>query len=144
MKMNSLKKLLAFSFVVMLVACGPSKEEIAKNKIAAEKEAKEVELNKKIEFAKLNYSNDLKDPASAQFKNLKVLPDGNSICIEINAKNSYGAYTGFKMIWLQLPSQISSDPEAMKLEATVMEASRAMNDAIAEVEGTTLAKKKCI
>lgn len=39
----------------------------------------------------------LKDPSSAQFRNLKKDKLTGSICGEVNAKNSYGAYTGFKV-----------------------------------------------
>jgi len=38
---------------------------------------------------------DLRDPWSAQFRNLRVLESG-LICGEVNAKNAYGAYTGFE------------------------------------------------
>lgn len=48
---------------------------------------------KTIMAAKTYVSNNLKDPGSAQFCNISVL--GTHICGEINAKNSYGAYTGF-------------------------------------------------
>lgn len=39
----------------------------------------------------------LKDPSSAQFRNLEVRKAGKSmaVCGEINAKNSYGGYVGF-------------------------------------------------
>lgn len=35
----------------------------------------------------------LKDPDSAQFRNIRVA--GDWVCGEVNAKNSYGAYAGF-------------------------------------------------
>jgi hypothetical protein len=47
----------------------------------------------------------LKDPSSAQFRNVVVTQsyhadtgalNGVNVCGEINAKNSFGAYTGFK------------------------------------------------
>lgn len=37
----------------------------------------------------------LKDPLSAQFKNLKVTQKG-AVCGKVNGKNSFGAYTGFQ------------------------------------------------
>lgn len=40
--------------------------------------------------------NQLKDPDSAQFRNLRVVSGGAALCGEVNAKNSYGGYTGFK------------------------------------------------
>jgi hypothetical protein len=36
----------------------------------------------------------LKDPASAQFRNVRV--KGETVCGEVNAKNSFGGYIGFK------------------------------------------------
>ena len=38
----------------------------------------------------------LKDPDSAQFRNLRVSAGGVARCGEVNAKNSYGGYTGFR------------------------------------------------
>lgn len=39
----------------------------------------------------------LKDPGSAQFRNVRInaYGDGKVICGEVNAKNSYGGYVGF-------------------------------------------------
>lgn len=39
----------------------------------------------------------LKDPNSANFKDLQVLEGGRALCGLVNAKNSYGGYTGFKL-----------------------------------------------
>lgn len=41
----------------------------------------------------------LKDPSSAQFKNVRTSKDGWVLCGELNAKNSYGGYTGFKRFY---------------------------------------------
>lgn len=54
-----------------------------------------------IAAGKANITTDLKDPSSAKFRNLfiggeKALP---ALCGEIAAKNSYGAYTGFKRFY---------------------------------------------
>lgn len=40
----------------------------------------------------------LKDPASARFQNLRVQthPEGKIVCGEVNAKNSFGGYVGFR------------------------------------------------
>jgi len=50
------------------------------------------------ERAKEAISNQLKDPASAQFRNVraKQFDDSSVVCGEVNAKNSYGGYIGFK------------------------------------------------
>lgn len=41
---------------------------------------------------------DLKDPASAQFRHIRYKADKGAwtMCGEVNAKNSYGAFTGFQ------------------------------------------------
>lgn len=39
----------------------------------------------------------LKDPASAQFKDIRIADVTGSVCGQVNAKNSYGGYTGFKL-----------------------------------------------
>jgi hypothetical protein len=47
----------------------------------------------KIRDAKEKVANQLKDPSSAQFKNLKF--DGSVVCGEVNGKNSMGGYVGY-------------------------------------------------
>ncbi len=51
-----------------------------------------------IAAAKEVAARDLKDPASAQFRDLRVDGTGDKLrlCGEINGKNSYGGYVGFK------------------------------------------------
>jgi len=51
-----------------------------------------------IELAKESLTRSLKDPGSAQFRNVRLVDfdEGKVICGEINAKNSYGGYVGFK------------------------------------------------
>lgn len=39
----------------------------------------------------------LKDPESVRWRRAKVAPNGN-VCIEVNAKNSFGGYTGFEPV----------------------------------------------
>lgn len=38
----------------------------------------------------------LKDPQSAQFQGVQLVWSGRALCGEVNAKNSYGGYAGFK------------------------------------------------
>ncbi len=40
---------------------------------------------------------DLKDPGSAQFRNIRISALPTIVCGEINGKNSYGAFTGFNL-----------------------------------------------
>ncbi len=44
--------------------------------------------------AKLAVKRDLSDPESAQFRNIKNV--GTHICGEVNAKNRFGGYTGYR------------------------------------------------
>jgi hypothetical protein len=48
-----------------------------------------------IKKAKHNLANKMKDPSSVQWKDIRKI-DENLVCGEYNAKNSYGAYIGFK------------------------------------------------
>lgn len=38
----------------------------------------------------------LKDPSSAQYQNVTYVSSKEAVCGEVNAKNSYGAYVGFR------------------------------------------------
>jgi hypothetical protein len=49
--------------------------------------------------AKAAVAHELKDPESAQFRDLKQY--GDLICGEVNAKNSYGGYVGFEPFYTQ-------------------------------------------
>lgn len=41
-------------------------------------------------------SKELKDPGSAVFRDLHWTADGERLCGQVNARNGYGAYTGYK------------------------------------------------
>lgn len=66
-----MKCVFAVVAVLALASCSPSVEEAAKAKAAAL----------------------LRDPSSAQFRNVKA--GSMFVCGEINGKNGFGAYTGF-------------------------------------------------
>jgi len=74
-----------------MAGCGPSEKQI---KEEAERKAKEAE-NAQIEALKSKVLERLTDPASAQFRKLKLLQDNKGLCGEINAKNKLGGYVGF-------------------------------------------------
>lgn len=59
-----------------------------------------TEYNEKalIEKSKKQLLNQLKDPDSAKFRNISV-KDKTLVCGEVNAKNSYGGYTGFTFFY---------------------------------------------
>lgn len=67
-----------------------------------------------IATAKKNIVADFKDPAGAQFRNLFISASGSMpvLCGEVNGKNSYGAYVGFRSFFATsepMLKQITSD-----------------------------------
>ena len=54
-----------------------------------------------IEATKQVVAATLKDPGSAQFKNVVVYAGGKqrTVCGEVNGKNSYGGYVGFRKFY---------------------------------------------
>lgn len=50
-----------------------------------------------VERAKQSVAAGLKDPASTQFRDVRVVSNtaGSLVCGELNSKNSYGGYAGF-------------------------------------------------
>lgn len=91
---------LAFTFVTLIAlsACnkipGTTENTVAKGKQAA---------------AAL-----LKDPSSAQFRNVQVVE--GAVCGEINGKNGYGAYTGFSRFLVLKDGRAGLDPEVDQKE----------------------------
>jgi len=84
----------------MLTACGQTQEE--KNL-----EIRKVSTAKKVNEAKEGISNHFKDPDSVKLRNLTLhhvttnMSDvaRSTVCGEVNAKNGYGAYTGYKSFY---------------------------------------------
>lgn len=74
-----------------MAGCGPSEKQL---KEEAERKANEAE-SAQIETLKSRVLERLTDPASAQFRKLKLLKDNKGLCGEINAKNKLGGYVGF-------------------------------------------------
>ncbi|OCY28962.1 hypothetical protein BFR75_15905 [Acinetobacter pittii] len=109
-----MKKIIGiFLFSLILVGCGKSAEDIAKEKQAQEqalkiKQEQERKLKeqaelKKVEDAVRYY---LKDGDSAKFRN--VIKN----CGEVNAKNSWGAYAGFTRFIVQSDKDVVfEDPD---------------------------------
>jgi hypothetical protein len=64
-----------------------------------------ADQTKLIESAKTHVKDQLKDPASAQFKNVVVRVNAGPnrvtvVCGRVNSKNSFGGYTGFtRFFW---------------------------------------------
>jgi len=62
-----------------------------------------------IARAKVWIEAQLKDPLSAQYRNVRAVPDKNGyprevICGEVNAKNSLGGYVGFRRFYWHDPA----------------------------------------
>lgn len=75
-----------------------AKEREEKQKVAqieAEKLQQEAD-KRKIEALKKVIGATLKDPDSSQFRGLFLNPSKTALCGEVNAKNSYGGYVGFR------------------------------------------------
>ena len=84
---------LTAAFIALsLAGCGPSEKQL---KEEAERKAKEEE-SAKIEKLQSKVRDGFNDPASTQFRNTKLLSSNNVLCGEVNSKNAYGGYVGFK------------------------------------------------
>ena len=104
--MKSPPSFLFILIAIALVACGDTPSETAaklQEQKAAELARQKAELTKKREKKQAAYLqvvlDALKDPGSAQFKDLQWSIDhehyGVSLCGWVNAKNSFGGYVGF-------------------------------------------------
>ncbi|MEB3782420.1 hypothetical protein LLW09_07610 [Pseudomonas paracarnis] len=86
---------------------------VASSALAVQLQWYRVEATKQqIAYAKDKASYDLLDPQSAQFRNIYAVSSGNGhdyVCGQINAKNSYGAYTGFKAFYVDSIGNVQLD-----------------------------------
>lgn len=84
MSTSYMKKIILFAFFANIA--------LLQNSFAkTEKKIKELPV---ISNAKASITKSLKDPDSANFRNVFTI-DGINVCGEINSKNSYGGYVGF-------------------------------------------------
>lgn len=81
--------LLALMLASLLTACNKAAD---RNSSAAASPSINDQMEEK---AKKTIANSLKDPGSAQFRNIRESSPG-ILCGEVNAKNSMGGYVGFK------------------------------------------------
>lgn len=74
---------------------------------------------------------DLKDPESARFRKveLRSFSNGKLVCGELNAKNSYGGYEGYKK-FIATPQQVIFAAEPMAQHANPIAAQSAINAGI--------------
>lgn len=97
---------IALGGALLAAGCGKSAEEraseeraraaaaaasAAQARIAAEKDL-HAKLQEKIAAT-------LIDPGSAQFRHVRSIPGVDAICGEINGKNRFGGYVGFRLFW---------------------------------------------
>lgn len=82
-------------------------------KKAAPVDQKAADQKKFVEVAKNSIAKKMLDPSSVQFRNLTYVesalhkegePVRHGLCGEVNAKNSYGGYVGFKLFYVDAGS----------------------------------------
>lgn len=101
---------------LLLAGCGPSEQKLKDQVEQKEKEA----LNAQIETLKAKVLDRLNDPVSAQFKNVKLLPDNKGLCGEVNSKNSLGGYGPFTAFAVKPSGQVVI-LKAMSLNIAMLE-----------------------
>lgn len=105
------KFLLTYGIVAILAGCAGNNPEkhyfvlrqSSLSVVAVYSESVEAELmnaspEQVINMAKNVMADTLKDPVSAQFRNIRLVQylNGAVICGQMNGKNSYGGYVGFR------------------------------------------------
>lgn len=90
-----MKRLFLVAFAVLFIAgCKPSDSQL-------------------IKIGQDKLAENLKDPASAQFKGMFFHPDSSQsgsnasgyVCGELNGKNSYGAYVGYERVYIHVKAK---------------------------------------
>ena len=76
MNIRALTTLVLYAWLIALPGCGPSVEET------------------RLREAEGLVARSMRDPTSAQFRNMMVFASG-AVCGEVNAKNGFGGYVGF-------------------------------------------------
>jgi len=73
-----------------------------------------AEAEAAIAAAKAKLERKLKDPASAQYRDIKAIRNGDKVivCGEYNAKNSYGGYGGFEKFTVSADSVLTEMTDA--------------------------------
>jgi hypothetical protein len=67
--------------------------------IAADHQTVAADLQGVVQKGKELVARNFKDPASAQWRSLYLM-NGTTLCGEVNAKNSYGGYVGFRAFYV--------------------------------------------
>lgn len=141
----------SFLFVLVLislVACGDTPPE-ASSKLQAQKAAElgkqKAEQDKKRERKQAAYLqvvlDSLKDPDSAQFKDLQWSIDhehyGDSLCGWVNAKNSFGWYVGYH------PFAVTAKPLKGSREGRLILPSESDDSQTQRINGVMLKQAGC-
>lgn len=125
-----MKKILLALLVIQLFGCG--KSEVSKLDAEIEIENAQAGLEKiVVQLAEAEVSAILKDGDSAKFNSVEVFPqygrlkDGRQIvsnhyvvCGQVNAKNSYGGYTGFTRFVASVTTNNKKANHAFMLDST--------------------------
>lgn len=85
--------------------CPPSHQQSA---------AREAAITDSTALAQRHVQERLKDPGSAMFRNVTFNPTTGSVCGEVNARNSYGGYTGYSYFWLRI---VDGSPEGLWIDS---------------------------
>jgi len=113
-------------FLISLSACANSQKEIKKAFIPpTEEEVLSADYGKRpanyVNIIKRHLEEKLKDPWSARYKNFtipekhwiaidvgqdKVILWGWRVCVEVNAKNSFGGYIGFRRYYFLMKNDL--------------------------------------
>lgn len=104
-----MRKVFLMAVVFLMVAACDQKSESSSTSITESsstsiRESVDKEI---IEEAMAAVSKDLKDPSSAQFRNVRI--KGGHVCGEVNAKNAMGGYVGFQRFswYISTPDSVS-------------------------------------
>lgn len=88
--------------VLAIAACAAS----------AQVPTKPAEVARLVAAGKAAIAENLKDPGSAQFRNLYLSSDKTGVlpvlCGELNAKNSYGAYIGYRRFYAVMIGEVKA------------------------------------
>lgn len=79
-----------------------------------------------VDAAKAAVKDILKDPASAQFKNVKINSVGD-VCGQYNAKNSMGGYGDFEYFRYEVKTKHLTNLDVMRMEAEIAADKEARN-----------------
>lgn len=80
---------------------------------ADEKATRDEEVQANVDKMTERMRSAMFDPAAAQFRNVRLSRDGNSLCGEVNGKNKFGAYIGFKHFIVMANTPIVEDADTM-------------------------------